>query len=191
MNPVVLERVEHVQPRAVVMGACGLLVLLLVAAWFLLIRPPLGRYHALAAEHAQSARDVAGLEASVDTGEIERLGARIEELEQVLQAGRDGASANEMMATIIGTLDRLAGEHRVVLAGVRPGETGDVLSFEEQPFDVEASGRYFDLIAWLQAAERELRPMLLKQFHFRAAGGGDGLVVSVRVVSYRVREAGA
>ena len=190
MNPAVLQRVERVEPRAVVMVAGGLLAVLLLAAWFWLIKPPLHEYRLLNVEREQSASDVANRESSVDKREIDRLAQRIEELELVLQAGRDGDSANEMMATIIGTLDRLAGERGVVLNGVKPGPTSDVLSFEEQPFDVEATGRYFDLIAWLNDAERELRPMLLKQFHFRGADDKGGLAVSLRVVSYRVRGAG-
>ncbi len=189
MNPALLSRVERVEPRLVRLGAAALLVAALLAAWFWLIRPPLGEYRALNAARERSVRDIAGLEASVDRREIDTLLERIGTLEQVLQAGRDGASANEMMADIIGTLDRLAGEHGVVLTGVKPGQAGEVLSFEEQPFDVEATGRYFDLIAWLRAAERDLRPMLIKQFRFRAVDDrGGGLAVSVRVVSYRVRE---
>lgn len=187
MNPAVLDRVGRVEPRVVVMIAGGVLFIVLLASWFWLIKPPLGEYRTLTAQHEQSASDVASLESSVDTQEIDRLYQRIEELEQVLQAGRDGDSANEMMATIIGTLDRLASERGVVLNGVKPGAVGDVLSFEEQPFDVEASGRYLDLIAWLSAAERELRPMLLKQFHFRTADEKGALAVTLRVVSYRVR----
>ena len=187
MNPAMLQRVERIEPRALVLLAGGLLAVLLLTAWFWLIKPPLQEYRTLSVEREQSASDVASRESSVDSNEIDRLAQRIEEFEQVLQAGRDGESANEMMATIIGTLDRLAGDHAVVLNGVKPGPSSDVLSFEEQPFDVEASGRYFDLIAWLSDAERELRPMLLKQFHFRAADDKGGLAVSLKVVSYRVR----
>ena len=63
-----------------------------------------------------------------------------------------------------------------------------MLSFTEMPFDVEVTGRYFDLFAWLQDAERELRPMVVKQFQLIPHPQEKLLQMSLRVVSYQPLE---
>ena len=60
---------------------------------------------------------------------------------------------------------------------------------EEIPFDVEVSGRYFDLYQWLLDAEQQLRPMVVKRFHLLSPARGTIIRMQLRIVAYRPLEA--
>ena len=96
----------------------------------------------------------------------------------------------QLESFVISRLDRLAGAHGIRLVSVRPGDVGQVLMFDEFPYDVSVSGDYFALVRWLGEVESELRPMNVKQFQLSRGPEAD-VSMRVRLVSYRPREEAA
>ena len=93
----------------------------------------------------------------------------------------------QMEAYVIDRLAALSERRDLHLVGVKPGEPGSLLMFEELPYDVEVVGSYFALHDWLHAVEEELRPMVVKRFEMRPARrDGREVALDVRLVSYRV-----
>lgn len=176
---------RQLQPRTLLLLLASLAGLTLLAAWLYLFRTDLQDLRRLDREHARALREV-------DVQQRLVAGHRVQDLERevaALDARVNGKHARlgpgEMVSRIIGGLDAIGTRHAVELIGVRPGPRDKLLGFEEVPFDVEVRGRYMDLFAWLQAAERELSPMVFKQFHLAPEPSGGMLKMELRVVSYR------
>lgn len=117
--------------------------------------------------------------------------AEVEALRAKLAGGGSELAANEMVAFVIGRLDRLARAQRVQLVSVEPGDVAPVFEFDEIPFHVEVVGGYFRLVAWLREAERELGPMVVKSFDITPATGEDLRRMRLTMVSYRPHDGGS
>ena len=182
-------RLQHVPPRTLAIALTGVFVTTVLGAYFLLFDGDLKEFSRLTRTHSDSVRSMAATQRdATDDAQIAGLIDQIEGLKmQLYGEGGKGAQrpVSQMTSYVIGRLDQLSSRHGVQLESVRPGERGQVLSFAEVPFDVEVTGEYFDLFAWLLDAEQALRPMIVKQFHLRPASGADGLQMKLRVVSYR------
>ena len=188
MREQTLRQVEKVEPRVVLLAAGGLLLLVLLAAWMYVFKPVLGEYRSVAAERLRIETETQPGQVPVSSTELAALEQRIETLERRQQAERERPGANEMVTGIIGALDRIAVRHGVTLIGVKPASASNVLGFEEQPFEVEASGSYFALVGWLADAQSELRPIQLKQFRLRVGEREAAVSASLQVVAYRAVE---
>lgn len=94
---------------------------------------------------------------------------------------------NEMVAYVIGQLDLIARSREVQLVSVEPGVVAQVFEFDEIPFHIEVVGSYFKLVEWLQEAERQLGPMVIKSFEFEPSAAGEQRRMRLTMVSYRVR----
>lgn len=126
---------------------------------------------------------------SVDA-RIAAVQAEVDALSSELVGGGPALAANEMVAFVIGRLDRLAREQRVQLVSVEPGDVAPVFEFDEIPFHVEVEGGYFRLVAWLHEAERELGPMIVKSFDITPAQGDALRRMRLTMVSYRPQGGG-
>lgn len=111
--------------------------------------------------------------------------AELDALRAKLQGAGPKLAANEMVAFVIGRLDKLARRQRVQLVSVEPGNVAKVFEFDEIPFHVEVVGGYFHLVDWLHDAERELGPMVIKSFDIAPAPGEDLRRMRLTMVSYR------
>ncbi len=98
---------------------------------------------------------------------------------------------NQMEAFIIGRLQRISWRNNMELRSVKPGKGDAVQMFEEVLFDIEVSGEYFDLYAWLQDLGEELGYVVVKHFSIGQEGGADaGGRVKARLTIVSYREAG-
>ena len=176
---------EQVQPRMILTAMLAVCALTGLASYLYVFKAPLAEYAQLRGIHTQAIADIESEQRGVDTDQIGSMETAISKLREQLYGKGARLPPSQMVSYIIGQLDRLSGRHRVQLVSVKPGSTSRVLSFEEVPFDVEVSGAYFDLFSWLQDAEAELRPMVVKQFQIADAGTEKGLTIKMRVVSYR------
>lgn len=122
---------------------------------------------------------------------IATVEAELETLRAKLQGAGPKLAANEMVAFVIGRLDKLARRQRVQLVSVEPGNIAKVFEFDEIPFHVEVIGGYFRLVDWLHDAERELGPMVIKSFDIAPAPGEDSRRMRLTMVSYRHNGGGA
>jgi hypothetical protein len=94
----------------------------------------------------------------------------------------------QLEAFVIGRLQGISWRNHVELRGVKPGKGEVVRIFREVLFDVEVSGDYFDLFAWLQELRRELGFVVVKQFAIRPLERdkeNPRLSVKLSIVSYR------
>ena len=94
-----------------------------------------------------------------------------------------------MESYIVDRLDSISAVHDVELVGVTPGAAEEVLMFDEVPYDVEVEGDYFALFRWLREVERELRPMVVKEFNIRPLSKSEAVTMKLRLAAYRQRGA--
>ena len=187
MNPATLERAQRLEPRAVVMAAGGTLLLVLLAGWFYVLKPVLGEYRSLGASRAQAEQDAQLGGVAVDARALDAMAERIAGLEATLREG--GADdADETLPELMSVLAALATRHRVDLGGVKPAAVVRAPGFEEQPFDIEASGRYFDVVAWLHAAETQLAPLTVGRFELREGDEDGAVALRLRMSAWRLPE---
>jgi Tfp pilus assembly protein PilO len=114
--------------------------------------------------------------------------ARVGTLRDELYGGSSRVPARQIEAFVIDSLNRIAERRAVELVSVKPGAFGDVLSFEELPYDVRVQGGYFDLYDWLRDVETQLRPMVVKQFAMRPERESSLLALELRLVAYRAKK---
>ncbi len=93
-----------------------------------------------------------------------------------------------MESYVIQTLDRISSRHSVELVGVRPLAIGEVLMFDELPYDVEVTGSYLRLWDWLQDMEAELRPMVVNSYELERRSNAAPVSLKLRLAAYRARE---
>lgn len=181
-----VELLSRLQPRLLGLVLGATLGLTLLAGYLYVLKQPLAEYR----RHQQTrqllegeARDGAG-----NAEEIRRLTAAVEALEGQLLSGSEAVPVNQMVAHIIGQLDRISANHEVELVGVKPGLRKKVFMFEEVPFEVEIKGGYFSLCDWLREVEQELGPMVVKQFTITPESPDDLTRIRLTMVSYRPLE---
>lgn len=182
------ELLQEVRPETAI-AALGLLALLvLVAGYLYLLKPSLGELEQLEREGSDGA--LASTLQAVQTGKVEIAVTRedIEKLRTELYGGSSQLPPEKMESYIVDRLDRISASHEVELVGVTPGEAEQVLMFDEVPYDVEVAGDYFALFRWLREVERELRPMVVKEFNMRPQSKSRAVAMKLRLASYRQRE---
>ncbi len=169
----------------------GTLVVVVLASHAYVFKAQLAELARLRDLRAASQSAVTSRHAAASIGELQAAERDVQVLEERLYGKTPRRGPSQMVAHIIGRLDQISVRHSVSLDSVTPGNQGRILAFTEAPFDVEVQGDYFDLYAWLQDAEVELRPLVVKQFELNPLGGGaGGLKMRLRVVSYRAPETG-
>ena len=139
-------------------------VLTVLAALLLMhaVRPQLKSYRAaLGAE--RSLRATQESEPPLDRVLAER-GEQVVELSQRLHGEMADVPARELEAVVIGRLQNISWRHGVELASVRPERGEQVDVFDEMLFDVELSGRYDELYAWVQDLQGELAFAVVRSF---------------------------
>lgn len=178
----------QLEPRILFLALSVILVMTPVGAYLYLFKNSIHHYAQLKELRGASKREVALESQAVNSEQLQRISAQIETAQTRLYGKKLALAPNQMVSYVIGQLDQLALRHGIGLVSVKPGNQSQVLSFSEVPFDVEVTGRYFDLFAWLQDAERELRPMVVKQFQLIPQPQEKQLQMSLRVVSYQPLE---
>ena len=179
-------QLSRLQPRLLGLVFGATLGLTLLAAYLYVLKKPVAEYR----RHQQTRLLLEGevRNGAGNSEEIQTLTAAVEALERQLLSGSDAVPVNQMVAHIIGQLDRISSNHQVELIGVKPGQRKKVFMFEEVPFEVEIKGGYFSLYDWLREVEQELGPMVVKQFTITPEAPGDMTRIRLTVVSYRPLE---
>lgn len=120
--------------------------------------------------------------------EMDSLQQQADALIQRLHGDMINMPVNQMEAFIIGRLQGISWRNNMVLQTVTPGKGDVVRMFEEVLFDVEVSGEYFDLFAWLQDLSEELGYVVVKHFSIAMENNKDSntrLNARFTIVSYR------
>ncbi len=180
---------EQARPEMLIGAGAALVLLVAVSGYLYAIKPPLVEYRELARVREGASTRLDAEAQAVDPVEIAALERRVAGDRDRLYGTAAGVSARQMESHVIDSLDRISVRHDVALASVRPGDSGEVLMFDELPYDVAVEGSYFQLFEWFRDVETSLRPMVVKRFSM-AAGRADEARISMqlRLVAYRPAE---
>ncbi len=166
------------------------LALTLLAAWLYLLQPSLAQYRELADSASPFAIADAETRAAENDGAIAAIGREVQSLREQLYGSSSALPLEQIESYVIDRLDRLSVPRGVQLVSVTPGEPGEVLMFDELPYDVDVRGEYFALHEWLRAVEEDLRPMVVKRFEMSTGPRDEAVAMKLRLVSYRPRGEG-
>jgi len=177
---------QQIQPRMLLFLLSSLLVLALMASYLYIIKTPLK-------ELRESRQTLALLNNEVQTGipvqsQIAMQQQQVQELTIKLKGSGPKLPVNKMVAYVIGELDKLADRYRVNLNHVQPENPEMLFTFKELPFHVEISGDYFSLYAWLKAIEKELGPVIIKQFKLSPSGQSKQRKMDLMIVTYQFED---
>ena len=177
---------KSIAPRSLLMimgGACLLIAAALISygLW-----PQFTEYRM--SRHTLETLEGAVLNADVLDREIDGIEQEIAVLDENLHGGMMDLPERQMEAYVIGRLQEISWRHSVTLLGVRPGTVTTLTSLEEIPFNVEVSGDYFDLYAWLQDLGADLTFLAIRHFNIspvNTVSATPELKASLTLVSYR------
>ena len=179
---------SQVRPETVSQVAVGLVAMGILAAYLYVLKQPITEYRGLLRHQTSTS---VGLRTERDKPAAVALVAlrqEVEELQQRLYGGPSSVPLREMESYVIQTLDRISSRHSVELVGVRPLAIGEVLMFDELPYDVEVTGSYLRLWDWLQDMEAELRPMVVNSYELERRSNAAPVSLKLRLAAYRARE---
>jgi hypothetical protein len=112
----------------------------------------------------------------------------VEILSRTLHGDMANLPDKQLEAFIIERLQEISWRNQVELVSVKPRRGQVVPLFREVLFDVEITGDYFDLFAWLQSLAKELGFVVVKQYVIRPIDSdkeSPRLSVNLTIVSYR------
>jgi Tfp pilus assembly protein PilO len=177
---------EQVQPRTLVFLLIALVLMAFAASYLYVIKNPFKDYR----QHQQT---LALLKNEVQTGiplqkQIETQQLLVEKLNIKLHGTGPKLAVNKMVAYVIGELDKIAKRYQVNLASVKPQSPETLFTFKELPFQVEISGDYFSLFAWLKDVENNLGPIVIKQFDLSVEGKEKKRKMFLTIVAYQFED---
>jgi len=173
---------KNIPQRQIFFIIASLFALSILASYLYLFKKPLSTYINLKQSRIF-------LESKVATGgniadEIKELQEVVDRLTKSLHGEDSTVPAQKLIAHNIDRLDRLSNRHAVRLESVKPDTPQAVQMFEEIPLTIRVSGSYFNLYKWLHEVEKELGPMVVKQFDLLPAMGSKELTMDLQMVSY-------
>lgn len=179
---------QQVKPQMLLIMLVALTLLAITASYLYVIKQPLQ-------EMRQSQQTLELLQNEVDNGapvqsqnDMEMQQKLIDQLNVKLHGTGPKLPVNQMVAYVIGELDRIAGHHQVTLSSVKPESPQSLFTFREMPFQVEISGDYFNLFAWLKDIEQELGPIIIKQFDITPSGSTVERRMVLTLVAYQFED---
>jgi Tfp pilus assembly protein PilO len=175
-----------VAPRTLIMVMGGVSLLIVATLVSYGLWPQISEYRM--SLHTIALLENAVVNAASIGKELDTVEREIGVLDQNLHGEMLDMPDRQMEAYVIGRLQAISWKNSVKLLGVRPGTATTVTSLEEIPFNVEVSGDYFDLYAWLQDLGAELGFLAIRQFNISpldSGGAVSDLKASLTLVSYR------
>ena len=178
---------EQIQPRMLMGLLVSIILMALLSSYLYVIKQPFNGFR-------QQQQTLTLLQDEVTTGIP--LQNRIKSQQQLVKqlntklhgAGAEDLPTNKMVPHIIGALDKIANRHKVNLASVKPQNTESLFTFREVPFQIEISGEYFNLFAWLRDVENELGPIVIKQFDISSIAQSNDRRMILTIASYQFED---
>jgi len=181
-----IERLVQIRKELLAFVLIMILGSMLLLAWQYVIKKPFHEYKELAQARERLEQLVASGETI--TEKIRQYRQEIAVLSKKLRGEQPLLSSEEITAHVIGRLDKISADHKVILSRVTPGDINKVLMFEEVPFDIEVMGKYADLYNWLYEVTVQLGPMVIPQFKIRYTPGAPLLNMNVKLASYKLSD---
>lgn len=189
MNPDWIRKAAALPARQLHLAGAGLLLIAGAALWFHALRAPLTALRAVRAEQAQLAQ--AAGDPHLLAAQLAALAADSRQLEKRLGAGPGNASAQtsaQAQVRLVGNLGALAREQGVAVHGVAPAPDEMALGFVRLGFDVDASGPYGALLAWMNAIERSQPNLSIAGFDMRTGTAPGQVAIRIRIAAYQTQE---
>lgn len=189
MNPDWIRKAAALPARQLHLAGAGLLLIAGAALWFYALRAPLTALRAVRAEQAQLAQ--AAGDPRLLAAQLAQLAADSRQLEKRLGAGPINASAQtsaQAQVRLVGSLGALAREQGVTVHGVAPAPDEMALGFMRLGFDVDASGPYAALLAWMNAIERAQPNLSIAGFDMRTGTAPGQVAIRIRIAAYQTQE---
>lgn len=189
IDPRIAERLLRLDRRVLHFAMAGALAVAVLEGWQWVLRTPAGEYRQLLAARHEAERTLHGIAALPQ--DLVRVRANVQQLESSLAQGPGtDLTAGAQSALLIGELDHLARLHHVTLLGVKPGTSGHTQGFVSSSQDVEARGRYADLMEWLPRIEQSLGPLVVSRFKLSSRAAEDPeLSLQFSITAYRLGDA--
>ncbi|MCB1747050.1 MAG: hypothetical protein H6977_21155 [Gammaproteobacteria bacterium] len=182
-----IDLLQQVRPAMLGLLVAALFGLTGTAGYLYAYKAPLAERQRLRVELAElgAGEDAASVQRTLDAVRAEQA----DYVARLVQAGPAVASGN-MVAYLIGELDRRAQARELRLLQVSPGAPAALLGFEEVAYVVEVEGPYRDLYDWLSAVEGELDRLAIKTVVIEPLPAVDGEQrLTLTLAAYRAREA--
>lgn len=173
---------KNLPPRQLYLLALVIFVFTILASYLYLFKKPLASYANLRQSRLFLAEKIATGKNIAD--ELQEQEAAVARLRQRLHGQETALPAQKLVARNIDRLDQLCNRHGIRLESVRPENPLTVRMFTELPLTIRVSGPYFDLYPWLHEVEKELEPMVIKQFELLPGLTASTLTMNLKLVSY-------
>ncbi len=157
--------------------------LTLMAAYLYLFKQPVKEYLQL-----QQKLDL--LKDEIHTGiplskQIESTEHSVLKLKKILYGDSPQLPVNQKIASVIGQLDAISAGQNVSLTSIKPGDVTQLFLFQELPFNIEINGSYFSLFNWLYQVEKDLGPIVVKEFDISPDNTTSNLSMKLTLASYQ------
>lgn len=177
---------KQVKPRMLAILLTSLILLTITAGYLYVLKRPVQDFR-------QARQTLELLETEMQTGipldsQIELFQQQIAQLHQQLHGSGQKLPLNQMMAFVMGQMDSIAASHNVKLVSVEPGNIEKIFIFQELPFHVVVTGNYFSLFDWLDQVERDLGPIVIKEFELTSEPNAALRRFTLTLVSYQFAE---
>lgn len=173
---------KELPPRQIHLLAITLFVFTILASYLYLFKKPLANYQALRQSRILLAANLANGGHLAD--ELKRQEEIVAKLTKNLRGAGQALPAAKLISHNIDQLDQLSNRHALRLESVKPENPRPGGIFEEIPLTIRVSGSYFNLYQWLHEVEKELHPMVVKQFDLGPGPSANALTMNLRMVSY-------
>lgn len=176
MNEALHAALARMPVRQLRLLAAGVVAIVAMATWALAVRAP---WMALRTVQARLVATPAAPPASAPTPQVAAPA-----LTQLERAAAARAAGPDSVLGLIGAIDASARRHGVAVTAAQPLPVRTVAGLRELPLDVQASGTYAALQAWLAAIERELPAAALGQIDLRPGVAVNQREARVHVALY-------
>lgn len=178
-----LNRVDPRSLRLVLIGMWSL-VATIVAVYYL--KPAYGEWSQISVTRSHL-EDIVANDGQLER-EITDQQQTITQLKERLQGDSESLPLKQMESFIIGRLQKISWDNKIELVSVKPSVATRVLSFDEIAFEVEISGPYQSVYAWLRELAHDLGFILVKKFGITPVASkqtAEKLRMTLTMVFYR------
>ena len=177
---------KQVKPQMLAILLASLILLSITAGYLYVLKQPVQDFR-------QARQTLELLETEMQTGvpvesQVELFKQQVAQLHQQLHGSAQKLPLNQMIAFVMGQMDSIAASHDVKLISVEPGNIEKIFIFQELPFHVVVTGNYFSLFDWLDQVERDLGPIVIKEFELTSEPNSAIRRFTLTLVSYQFAE---
>lgn len=165
----------------------GLLLVLAASLWTVALRAPLAQLRSVRAEQVRL--DAGGADPTLLAAQLALVDGSIKVLSARLGLG-GGAhpAAAQMLVALVGDVNRLALALGVKVTGVTPAQDGQTMVFDQVGFEIEATGSYGALLAWMAAIEGAQGNIAITRVAMQPTKTPGRIHIDLHIAAYRAQE---